>query len=34
MIFNLFSYKTLLYKNIILQILSNSADLDQIASAK
>jgi len=34
MIFNLFSYKTLLYQNFILQILSNSADLNQIASAE
>jgi len=34
MIFNLFSYKNLLYQNFILQILSNSADLNQIASAK
>jgi len=34
MIFNLFSYKTLLYQNFILQISSNSADLDQIAGAK
>jgi len=33
-IFNLFYYKTLLYQNFILQILSNSADLNQIASAK
>jgi len=32
--FNLFFYKTLLYKNFILHILSNSADFNQIASAK
>jgi len=34
MIFNLFSYKTLLYQNFILKISSNGADLNQIASAK
>jgi len=34
MIFNLFYYKTLLYQNFILQTLSNSADFNQIASAK